>query len=535
MAENQTGTPRAWTRRGSLASGAFLFLIVVIGGALRLLTLKHESLWYDELYVVWARRLPLRDLWPEIYASEHPPVFNYIGHFWNYLGHNEFWVRSLSALIGTATIVLAYLAAKELFNRRVGIWSAAFVAAWPLTVWYSRDATSYAWVIAISLASFYLLVRSWRRGGRWNWSAYTVVTVIAVFSHLSSGVLVIAEAGFFLIVCRDPVRKIKPWLASQAVVLPAMVVMLVIGRGSGNGLRVADPLSLHTAGKLIRGIGRAAYTLTLGYINQPAGAPAALLRMGKVRGAVILLVVLALAAPLVSRRARKAFLTRRYVALTIFIMILAVGPIVVLLLRDADAAGRYYAWAAPPLAILLAALITAAPRRVATLAGVAIVFGLLVTTAYDLSIHHNENYGALMRVVEDGRQPGDTIFCFPQHNCIVAADFYFGEGIDIYGGFIDPSAAEGIYMGPEDGQWRGYRDGYRVDGSLRKLSGDALRQRVARDLAGHERFWLIAGDGQLGYLPAATIFEESLPGGWVVAETYEFPPLVLKLYVREPE
>lgn len=516
------------------ATRAVLFLIVALGGTLRFLALQRESLWYDELYVVWARQLSLKELLPEIFASEHPPVFNIIGHFWDKLGHNMFWVRSLSALVGTVTIILVYLTAKELFSRRAGLWAAAFAAVSPLLVWYSRDATSYAWVIAISLASLYLLIRWYRRGGRWNWGIYVAVTFIAVFSHITAAILVVAEAAFFLIACPDLRRRIKPWLLAQTVIVPVLAVVLVIGKSSGNMLSMAEPLALETLAKLVRGIVRGPYNLLLGYVNQPAGSTAATTYVGGKVLALSALIVLALAAPFVSRRVRRTFLSRRYLALAVFVLTMVVGPLIVLLLRDTGAAGRYFAWAAPALLILMAAVITAAPSRVSAVAGSLMVAGFMVTTAYDLSIFHNESYGSLMLVVQEQRQEDDYILCFPKHNCFVAADFYLSNQIDISGGFIAPGRDGGVYMDAQGVPWGGYRYGYMVDGGLSWVAGAELEERLARELAGRERFWFAAGTGKLGFLPSGAVVEESLPEGWVVAEDFEFSNLlVLKLYVLE--
>jgi 4-amino-4-deoxy-L-arabinose transferase-like glycosyltransferase len=480
------------------ASTLILIPILLGGAALRFLTLKHESLWFDELYVVWARRMPFREIIPEIFSSEHPPVFNIIGYFWEVLGHNEFWVRSLSAAIGTVTIFVVYLTGKELISRRVGLWAAVFAAVSPMLVWYSREATSYAWVIMISLASFYMLVRCCRRGGWVNWSGYTIVTIIAVFSHMSSGVLVIASAAAAPLLCRRGEGRWKPWLVTQAFILPALAVLLIVGTRYGSPLNIANPASLDTVLTFLRGIARAPSVLLMGYTGHVIEDPSSVAVLGRGLAIAWTLVLVILVALFLSRKVRQAFITRETAALALFSFLLVAGPVGILLLRSGETAGRYYVWAVPSLLILLAAIITRAPRKIGAAAGAIMVAGLLLTTSYELSTFHSENWGGLMQIIRENRQEGDLLLCFPQQNCVVAADFYLGEPIEVSGGFLDFTSLDGAFFGPEGEPWDGYLEAYLTD------------------------------KGEL--YPSAEIVEEALPPGWKIVKTESFPRLVLKLY-----
>jgi 4-amino-4-deoxy-L-arabinose transferase-like glycosyltransferase len=512
MDKGRTQKPPTAHPRNLLDASTLILIPILLGGAaLRFFTLKHESLWFDELYVVWARRMPFREIIPEIFSSEHPPVFNIIGYFWEVLGHNEFWVRSLSAAIGTITIFAVYLTGKELISRRVGLWAAAFAAVSPMLVWYSREATSYAWVILISLASFYMLVRSCRRGGWVNWSGYTVVTIIAVFSHMSSLVLVIASAAVVPLLCSREEGRWKPWLATQAFILPALAALLALGTHYGSPLDIANPVALDTVMIFLRGIARAPSVLLMGYTGYIIEDPSSVAVLGRGLAIAWALVLVILVVLFASRRVRQAFITRETGALALFSFLLVAGPVALLLFRSNETAGRYYVWAVPALLILLAAIIAAAPRKIGTAAGAIMVAGLLLTTTHELSIFNNENWGGLMSVVRENRQEGDSV----------------------NGGFLDFTSLDGAFFGPEGEPWDGYRDAYLVDGEQpRELKGGELKDRLQRDLDGKDRLWLVAGNNTVAFYPSAEIVEEALPPGWNVVETHNFPRLVLKLYER---
>ena len=105
---------------------------VVLGGALRFATIDLQSYRYDEAVTV------TRVLHPSFFATlsevphseSTPPLYYLIAWLWSRpFGTGEVWMRSLSALAGTATILAVYLGARALpLPRRAGLIAAA---PWP--------------------------------------------------------------------------------------------------------------------------------------------------------------------------------------------------------------------------------------------------------------------------------------------------------------------------------------------------------------------------------------------------------------------
>jgi uncharacterized membrane protein len=155
--------------------------MILAAAAIRIFQLGRESLFYDELYTVWAIHLPLRTLIWEVPASGHPPLYYLVSHYWFALGSSDAWVRSVSWAAGVMTVFFIYLVGKELLSSAVGLWAAALAAVSPFLIWHSRDATDYSWLIAVSTLSLYLLARSARRSGWANWAAYVIVSAAALF------------------------------------------------------------------------------------------------------------------------------------------------------------------------------------------------------------------------------------------------------------------------------------------------------------------------------------------------------------------
>jgi 4-amino-4-deoxy-L-arabinose transferase-like glycosyltransferase len=485
--------------------------------------------------VVWAGKLPLRELIPEVLASEHPPTFNIISHYWGYLGHSEAWVRSLSAIFGIVTILLVYAAGKELFSRRAGLWAAAFAAMSPLLIWYSQDATSYSWIIASSFASLWLLVRSVARGGWRNWTAFTAVAVFAIVSHFYTLSLVAALVVVYLVLRRKGDGSLKPWLVSAAVQLVTLAGLMALGLEYSWGLEIADPFAYDTLDTFMRGLARAPMVLLFGYGGLVLGGAAALPLLGHRPKQGWIAAGIGLAAVFAIPGTWRTFVNRRSVAIGLYTVIMVAGPVAVLLLRSAEVSGRYYAWAAPPLMVLGGMVVATAPRKIGAVAGTMVLAGLLMSTLYQFDRQLNEDWRGLMGVIAEERQPGDSILCFPEHNCVVAVDFYLPEDMRVRGGFLEfdmDAGVLGTFFRTGKDEWFGYRKGFENILDARRLSGAELEGRLERDLAESERVWLVAGLEGLGHYPRAEEVEAALRPHWTVEEVHELDVLVLKLYVR---
>jgi mannosyltransferase len=89
-------------------------------------------------------------------------------------------LRSFSALAGTATVPVAYLAATTLVSRRAGLITAALVAFSPLMVWYSQEARPYALAVFLAALSFLFFARALKNPGPRNLIAWGLTSALAL-------------------------------------------------------------------------------------------------------------------------------------------------------------------------------------------------------------------------------------------------------------------------------------------------------------------------------------------------------------------
>jgi Dolichyl-phosphate-mannose-protein mannosyltransferase len=205
-----------------------LAVIVALGAALRFATLDLQSYTHEE--AVTASRVlhaGLGDTLAAIPDSESTPPFYYLlAWLWSVpFGVGEVALRSLSALIGLATIPVAYLAGRELSTPRIGLVAAGLIAASPMLIWYSQLARAYSLLVLLSALSFLFAVKALHsRGGR-DLAAWAVCSAFALATHYFA-LFLVGPAGVLLLArlrSRAAVGATVVVVASGLALLPLAV------------------------------------------------------------------------------------------------------------------------------------------------------------------------------------------------------------------------------------------------------------------------------------------------------------------------
>src|SRR5262249_17237538 len=147
-------------------------------------------------------------------------------------GVSEVGLRSLSALIGTATVPIAYLAARTLTPRReAAIATCAFAAVSPVLVWYSQEARAYMLLVLLGALSFVFLLRALRGGDRRDVVWWAVVSALALCTHYFAVFAVLPEAAWLL---RSRVRWAWPAVGVVGAAGAALVPLAIHQRNQGH-------------------------------------------------------------------------------------------------------------------------------------------------------------------------------------------------------------------------------------------------------------------------------------------------------------
>lgn len=228
-------------------TGVFLGGVLLLAVALRLINLGH-SYWIDEDATL---RL-LQD--PFLFMIRHgiarsestPPLYYTIAWLWSHVfGTSEAAVRSLTALIGVATVAVSYAIGVELRSRSAGLILAALAAVSPLMVWYSQDARAYDLVIlltSVSLLFFAQALRTRSAKSIWLWA---LASAAALTAHYFSIFVLVPEAVALLVSRNTRSRAVWP-TALVAGVWFLLLPLLLFQRTQPNHLSWIPYLRLPT-------------------------------------------------------------------------------------------------------------------------------------------------------------------------------------------------------------------------------------------------------------------------------------------------
>ena len=124
-----------------------LGVILAMAAVLRLWKLGQVPFMHDEFSALLRTRFDnLHDFIQQgVMPDSHPiGVQLFLWGWVKLFGWSEFWVKLPFALMGIGSIYLIYLIGRQWFNRKVGLFSAAFFAVSQFTVFYSQLARPYS-------------------------------------------------------------------------------------------------------------------------------------------------------------------------------------------------------------------------------------------------------------------------------------------------------------------------------------------------------------------------------------------------------
>ncbi|MFZ2060372.1 MAG: hypothetical protein WAU82_05140 [Candidatus Binatus sp.] len=231
-------------------AGALLLIAVALGATLRFFRLGSRELSIDES-LSWAEssghniKAVLR-VQHQLDSGKFP-IYEIAQHGWmRVFGESEAAMRSLSALIGSLSIVLVFILGVELMlaatSRRAdesdegriyivaAVCALIFAVALP-SVEIARQARMYSMMQAWILVQIIFLLRARRLGGLANYAGLTIFSAIAVATNFTAALVIPAEV-LWLIYLRlvyapsdETTRRSTEWM--MGVALAASIVLLL--------------------------------------------------------------------------------------------------------------------------------------------------------------------------------------------------------------------------------------------------------------------------------------------------------------------
>lgn len=388
-------------RRISIFFQVLPLIVIFLAFVLRLYHLDYQSLWSDEGISILRSSKPLLEMLREM-PVEHVPGYFVALHFWFLLvGSGDFALRYFSLWPGVLAVALTYRLGADLGSRRAGLIAALLLATNAFQVWYAQEARMYAWLLVTSLAATWFL---WRllttpRRRRLVFAGYVVSVTIAVYLHFYGFLVPLTHtvfAGIWAWHTHDW-RAVRRWLLAGAVVfllfLPWLPRALEIFAFSG-WREPRDPSRIPWR------------YLTAYTVGDPMPAPWRTWLPG------LYLLLSAAGAVFWWRR-------RRHAAILLVVSVLVpLGAVLALALRNPDFHERYSIMMSAPLLLLATAgIVVIAHRRrgIGTVVAALLLAGLVAANSAalhrlytDESLHKPDFRGAA-GYIEQSERAGDVV------------------------------------------------------------------------------------------------------------------------------
>jgi mannosyltransferase len=211
-------------------------LFLALGILLRFHLLGAKSLWLDEASSVTFARQPwlafLSTMW---YGEVNMAFYYFVLRGWLHLGDTEFWLRSLSAIFGAASLAATYHLGKRFLSPQTGFAAAAFLAVNSFHIQYSQELRSYSLLVLLLVLSAGAFLAAIETPERTHlWVIYAVLSALAVYTQVFA-VFVIASQ--WLVLTPERIKRLgfaRLCLVAaglSVLVAPVIAVLLLENKG----------------------------------------------------------------------------------------------------------------------------------------------------------------------------------------------------------------------------------------------------------------------------------------------------------------
>lgn len=164
---------------------AKIFLIIILGIALRLIFInKPDGLWNDE-YISWMiAATPFSDGFINAVKSQcHMPFYYlYLKFFMTFFGQSDLLLRLTSVLAGVLSIPIMYFVGKEK-DENTGLTCAGFSAISSFLIYYSQEVRIYAILFLFSALSLLYTIKCIKNPNKQNFILYVISNFLILFTH----------------------------------------------------------------------------------------------------------------------------------------------------------------------------------------------------------------------------------------------------------------------------------------------------------------------------------------------------------------
>lgn len=229
-------------------SKIILISILAVAVILRLVAVfKYGNFWSDEMFsFVYSQKL-----WPEglklWFWETNPPLHLLILKIWFFIfPATEFFARLPSVLAGAGAVFFIYKLGRQIFNEKIGLLAAAYLAFHPYHIFWSATARTYSVLMLLAVISVYYFYRIYFTDNTSKQAGIIggIINFLLALSHLSASFLFLGQA----VVLGAARGRHEFWKFIKNNLLPLGIAYLYVAISliskTGNGLPSAWFLNL---------------------------------------------------------------------------------------------------------------------------------------------------------------------------------------------------------------------------------------------------------------------------------------------------
>ena len=193
--------------------------IILLGLILRFTAvLKYGDFWDDEMFnFIYSQKA-----WPQglIYWlwETNPPLHMLILKIWFVLfPATEFFARLPGVIAGCLSIFFIFKLGKEIFNEKIGLLAAFYLAIHPYNIFWSASARIYSFLMLFTILSTLILYKQFFRedaSKRLKISG-AIINGLLVFSHLSA--IFVLAGQFFTLALFKGKKAVSNWIKCNLI------------------------------------------------------------------------------------------------------------------------------------------------------------------------------------------------------------------------------------------------------------------------------------------------------------------------------
>lgn len=190
------------------------------------------SYWFDEANTIFYVQQPLPRMLTYVANDFSPPAYYLLLRGWTALvGTSEAATGSLSLLVVWVTAALTYGLGRRLFTRAAAAWGTLLFLVSQATIYYATETRMYALLMALTVASTWLLVRLLQEPRGWGaYLGYAATVLLGVYTHYAFWFFVLAQnvAVVLWLRSRTAAPRFGRWVVVQCSLLAAYLPQIPI-------------------------------------------------------------------------------------------------------------------------------------------------------------------------------------------------------------------------------------------------------------------------------------------------------------------